>query len=362
MSILLDAMTRAKNQELDAGIDPVLTPRAQYDNFSGNSQRYLTVLFGGFILILLAIIVWLAQGYFVSDSNQVSAPKLAQVLQQEPKEIPATSSQLGSLENEQNIRLAGKVALPVATERPRAERYLDNRLKQTQYVEPSGYVDNRLKQTQYVEPSGYVDNRLKQTQYVEPSGYVDNRLKPTQYVEPATTSTAAATTGLTYRSVNEPIILGANANQKGQDMLAALKFEVNRAASEVGLETGSATPKKYQDENNLLAAFEAALKEVEVRNSLAAPMTARELDPIPATKGDTLPKYGQLPAGLQLQVPEFNINAHVYSTNPDNRWLNVDGAELQEGDKIGGKLDIVEIRPRDVVLSIQGTKFKVPAI
>ncbi|MBL4815711.1 MAG: general secretion pathway protein GspB [Shewanella sp.] len=321
MSILLDAVTRAKNQELDARIDPVLTPRAQYDNFSGNSQRYLTVLFGVFILILLAIIAWLGKGYLVGDSSQVSAPKLAQPLQQEPKEMPATSSQLGSLENEQSIRLAGKVALPVATERP-------------------------------------LDNRHKQTQYVEPSGYVDHRPQPTQYTEPATTST----TRLTHRSVGEPIMLGANANQKGQDMLAALKFEVNQAASEVGLETGSATPKNYQDENNLLAAFEAALTAVEVRNSLAAPMTTLELDPIPATKADTLPKYGQLPAGLQLQVPEFNINAHVYSTNPDNCWLNVDGVELQKGDKIGGKLEIVEIRPSDVVLSIQGTKFKVPAI
>lgn len=314
MSILLDAVTRAKSQELDAGIDPVLTPRAQYDNFSGNRQRYLPVLLVGFILILLAIIAWLGQGYLVGDSSQVSEPKLALALQQEPNEIPATSPQLGSLENEQSIRLAGKVALPVATERPRGERYLDNRPQQTQYVEP------------------------------------------------ATTSTKAATTGLTHRSVSEPIILGANANLQGQDMLAALKFEVNRAASEVGLEPASATPNKYQDENNLLAAFEAALTAVEVRNSLAAPMTARELDLMPAEKSDTLPKYGQLPGGLQLQVPEFNINAHVYSTNPDNRWLNVDGAELQEGDKIGGKLDIVEIRSRDVVLSIQGTKFKVPAI
>ncbi|QDO85459.1 general secretion pathway protein GspB [Shewanella psychropiezotolerans] len=326
MSILLDAVTRAKSQELDVRIDPVLTPRAQYDNFSGNSLRNLTVLFGGLIVILLIIIAWLGQIYLVGDSSQVSEPKLAQPLLQEPKEMPATSSQLVSLENEQSVRLAGKVALPVATERPRAEGYLDNRSQQTHSAEPSGYVDNRLKS------------------------------QASQYVEPASTSTS------TNSLAGEPIMLGANANQKGQDMLAALKFEVNQAASEVGLETGSATPKNYQDENNLLAAFEAALKAVEVKNSLAAPMTSRELDPIPATKSDTLPKYGQLPAGLQLQVPEFNINAHVYSTNSDNRWLNVDGAELQEGDKIGGKLEIVEIRPSDVVLSIQGTKFKVPAI
>jgi len=29
---------------------------------------------------------------------------------------------------------------------------------------------------------------------------------------------------------------------------------------------------------------------------------------------------------------------------------------------IGGKLEVVEIRPRDVVLAIEGTQFKVPAI
>ncbi|MGL5669484.1 MAG: general secretion pathway protein GspB, partial [Shewanella sp.] len=77
---------------------------------------------------------------------------------------------------------------------------------------------------------------------------------------------------------------------------------------------------------------------------------------------DDIPKYGQLPAGLQLQVPEFNIVAHVYSTDASQRWLNVDGAELQEGDQIGGKLKIIAIRPRDVVLEIQGTQFRVPAI
>ncbi|AQS37693.1 type II secretion system protein B [Shewanella psychrophila] len=343
MSILLDAVTRAKNQELDTCIDPVLTPRAQYDNFSGNSQRNLTILFGVLILLLLVIIAWLGRGYLMNDSRQLSELKLTPVPQQELQVTPATSSQDISLKSEQSVRLAGKVALPVATERPIAERYVDNRVK-SQHTESNGYVDNRISSSQYIEPSGYLETTIH--------------------------STEASTTALKNSSANassnssasEPIILGAHPNQKGQDMLAALKLEVNQAASEVGLETTSATPKNYQDENNLLAAFEAALNAVEVEKSLASPMTALELDPIPATKSDTLPKYGQLPAGLQLQVPEFNINAHVYSTDPDNRWLNVDGAELQEGDSIGGKLDIVEIRPRDVVLAIQGTKFKVPAI
>ncbi|MDN5370437.1 MAG: ral secretion pathway protein, partial [Shewanella sp.] len=52
----------------------------------------------------------------------------------------------------------------------------------------------------------------------------------------------------------------------------------------------------------------------------------------------------------------------MYATDPTKRWLNVDGKELQEGDKIKSKLKIIEIRPRDVVLDIQGTRFKVPAI
>ncbi|QTE92957.1 general secretion pathway protein GspB [Shewanella algae] len=155
---------------------------------------------------------------------------------------------------------------------------------------------------------------------------------------------------------DEPIILGANPNRRGLEVLESLKRQVNEAAEDVGL---SSAESRRQDE--LVAQFQAALADVEHRHSAEKPVSPPELDPIPKTE-EEVPPYGGLPAGLQLQVPEFEISAHVYASEPSKRWLNVEGAELQEGDSIKGQLKIVEIRPRDVVLEIQGQKFRVPAI
>lgn len=323
MSILLDAVTRAKQQESDILLDPVLTPRAQYDDFSDSRQRPIIFAFGGLILLLLLIIAWLVgRTYLMTPSSELPVAALTAtqpaVQAPEPNAKPVMPQEFNT--NEQGIRLAGKVALPLAAERPVA-------------TQKASYTDNGSRAAMSGTDQSVNDKGSASTPSSENMG-----------------------------SASEPIMLGANTNQKGQDMLASLKLQVNAAASDVGLDNSETTAKNYQSENNLLAAFEAALKEVEIKNSVTRPVTATKLDPIPTPVADEIPKYGQLPAGIQLQVPEFNINAHVYSSNPNNRWLNVDGAELQEGDKIGGKLEIIEIRPRDVVLAVQGTQFKVPAI
>ncbi|GGI95690.1 general secretion pathway protein GspB [Shewanella hanedai] len=318
MSILLDAVTRAKQQDLNIHLDPVLTPRAQYDQLQKTKNSGLLLLLSGIIISLLVVIIWLGRSQFMSTEVNVEPEKSAAVLvssDTDHKEVVQTKITVKPVSG---VQLAGKVALPLAA------------------------------------------------------------TMPVRYQAPIAPQTAPVTRTVTSQSPNQgsdAIVLGAHANHKGQELLASLKSQVNSAAEDVGLRQTTSTPepkqsqskaetkpRDYQSERNLLAAFEAALKEVEVSNSVATPVTAEKLDPIPTPEQDSLPKYGQLPAVLQLQVPEFNINAHVYSSDPNNRWLNVDGAELQQGDKIGGKLEIVEIRPRDVVLSIQGTEFKVPAI
>lgn len=344
MSILLDAVTRAKQQDAAINLDPVFTPRAQYEQLNKARNKGLLVLLSIIILSLLVVIAWISRG-----PHQVSMPEKA-------TELPSTESVVSAITQDavitkntvtpeaeldfpqSGIKLAGKIALPMAVTMP---------------------VRNQA-QTEPKNVSASVSR------------------SPTSLGDPA---------------VGEPIILGANANHKGQELLASLKYQVDSAAAELGMSHAApkseaksvsnsepkpeskpeskpepsqsqseTSPRDYQSEGNLLAAFEAALKEVEINNSVASPVTEEKLDPIPTPKQDSLPKYGQLPAGLQLQIPEFNIKAHVYASDPNNRWLNVDGAELQQGDMIGGKLEIIEIRPRDVVLSIQGTQFKVPAI
>jgi general secretion pathway protein B len=158
----------------------------------------------------------------------------------------------------------------------------------------------------------------------------------------------------------EAIALGAKANRRGLAELEALRLQVNAAAEDVDF--ASVKAPSIKEQSNLIAAFETALKDVEYEQSANQQVTSAKLDPIPRPSNQQIPKYGDLPASVQLQVPEFNINAHVYSTEPSNRWLNVDGVELQQGDMIKNKLTIVEIRPRDIVLEIDGEQFRVPAI
>ncbi len=315
MSILLDAVTRSKQQE--QGIELVITPRAQYQQM--NSGLPVGVKFGLVIglLLLLVLVAWLLSpmGPFKQQVSTEGEQPVVQVVDASFERKPQASVEL----SEPSIQLAGKVALPLAVERP---------------IAPS---------RQLSQPS--------RTQVNLAQG----------------SNTIAVATRVESEQVEaEPIILGANSNQRGQELLSALQAQVNEAANEVGLEQ-NVKPKvsdysSSEPSDNLVAAFQAALAEVEKQNAIARPVSKPELDPIPQVKADVLPSYGQLPAGIQLQVPEFNILAHVYSSKADNRWLNVDGKELQEGDSIGGKMKIIEIRPRDVVLEISGTQFKVPAI
>ncbi|GIU22495.1 general secretion pathway protein GspB [Shewanella schlegeliana] len=351
MSILLDAVTRDKQQSQGITHDVVLTPRAQYkaQQESGKGLKLVAIFIS--LLLLMILAAWLLSKALYPESpaiqgfgdtmsvNSNSNPALTQqelakqvsTQQVSPNVADSEFTSEPIAESTQEIRLAGKVALPIA---------------QPMTVTQVAMVPTSVSPTNSAaaeEPNDLMAALLKAQQSVENNNESTSNLVPNKSIA---------------TSDSEPIILGANSNQRGDELLESLKEQVQDAANDVGLKTAEPAAN-----NNLLAAFEAALKDVERDNAVATPVTEPKLDPIPVTpKSDDIPKYGQLPAGLQLQVPEFNINAHVYSSAPDNRWLNVDGAELQEGDSIQGKLTIVEIRPRDVVLAIQGTEFKVPAI
>lgn len=335
MSILLDAVMRAKQQEQP--LDAIITPRAQYQAM--NRTRHLGLKLALFVTLLgLAVLAaWLLssasplrQSAFKAPLPErsvtrqpdalalMSSPKVSRSPQANPS--PQADVAVGTQPASPNVQLAGKVALPVPIARP------------------MGY------QAQPVPISE------------RPNLAQGSR-------------TIAMATEVTDNAAQEPIILGANSNQRGQDLLNSLQAQVDEAAKDVGFSNATnaqarnaPVSRSEPPSDNLLAAFEAALKAVEIDKAVATPVTEPKLDPIPEPGADTLPNYGQLPAGVQLQVPEFTILAHVYASNPDNRWLNVDGAELQQGDMIGGALRIVEIRPRDVVLEVAGTEFKVPAI
>ncbi|GAB1049988.1 MAG: general secretion pathway protein GspB [Shewanella algae] len=376
MSILLDAVTRAKQQEMGEQLDPVLTPRAQYRRQS-SASRYLTPL----AVLVAAVLAGgaLAWGWHSLDTNKKPlAPETSsvggQASQQQARQQDESQgykqrtqavevAEQGATE----VRLAGKVALPMAQPIPQTQAVQSRTIQSQNTLPQNAQAANRAAINQSsMNQSGEAEIAARQSPASVNAQSTGSDLLAASVAEAAKELQFAQLQADGSATVNqaqempaaddEPIILGANPNRRGLEVLESLKRQVNEAAEDVGL---SSAESRRQDE--LVAQFQAALADVEHRHSAEKPVSPPELDPIPKAE-EEVPPYGGLPAGLQLQVPEFEISAHVYASEPSKRWLNVEGAELQEGDSIKGQLKIVEIRPRDVVLEIQGQKFRVPAI
>lgn len=386
MSILLDAVTRAKQQEMGEQLDPVLTPRAQYRRQS-SASRYLTPL----AVLVAAVLAGgaLAWGWHSLDTNKKPlAPETSsvggQASQQQARQQdesqgykqPTQAAEVAE-QGATEVRLAGKVALPMAQPIPQTQAVQSRTIQAQNTLLQNAQAENRATINQSsvnqgsinqssINQSGEAEIAARQSPAsvnAQPTGSdllaasVAEAAKELQFAQLQADGSATVNQAQEMPAADdEPIILGANPNRRGLEVLESLKRQVNEAAEDVGL---SSAESRRQDE--LVAQFQAALADVEHRHSAEKPVSPPELDPIPKAE-EEVPPYGGLPAGLQLQVPEFEISAHVYASEPSKRWLNVEGAELQEGDSIKGQLKIVEIRPRDVVLEIQGQKFRVPAI
>ncbi|WP_052074838.1 general secretion pathway protein GspB [Shewanella mangrovi] len=310
MSILLDAVSRSKQEQHDAEFDPITAPRPAI--VEKNHYGILLVVIAALLVIVVAALGYLAWQNVSSKTDNAQAEKVATA-------VPVKAEAKVTAAPE--VALAGKVTLP----RPR--------------------------QLPAEQPA----------QVVQSPAVTQMNLANTNRSETMADSTADSTSA---NSANEPIMLGANANDKGLAMLRQLKAEQQddvQADSSVVNSVQSSAPAQADAVNDeLMNRFQAALSEIEKRNAMSD--DGQPVDQVQPATPTYYPSYGELPAGLQLQVPEFNITAHLYATNPQKRWINVDGKELQQGDKIKQKLTVVEIRPNDVVLAIQGTRFRVPAI
>jgi len=342
MSILLDAITRKKQQQPSNIVDVVATPRAHQ-----SSQPKVSATTKKISVLALAISLGIGAAWGMSrllqpailsspmatlpvinpnvnpqvntaDVTMRSNGNIEQALSDKGRDAQARDDQYGAGQGYDPVRLAGKVALPLA--QPYTPHVNQTSIDVNTESNASAYNDT--------DSSHQIVSAQDDEQY--------------------------------ERSDTRSRLNQTHANRKDQAEVEALRLQVNAAANEVDF--ASVRAPNRDESNNLLADFQMALKDVEYEKSVNQQVTPAKLDPIPRPTNQQIAKYGDLPASIQLQVPEFNINAHVYSSEPANRWLNVDGLELQQGDRIKEKLTIIEIRPRDIILEIDGEQFRVPAI
>lgn len=65
---------------------------------------------------------------------------------------------------------------------------------------------------------------------------------------------------------------------------------------------------------------------------------------------------------LKRQIPPLRFEAHVYATEPKQRWVKVNGKDLQEGQWVTADIQIKEITPQYVLLQTGRQLFSVEAL
>lgn len=74
-----------------------------------------------------------------------------------------------------------------------------------------------------------------------------------------------------------------------------------------------------------------------------------------------LPRISELTGRLQSQIPSFSYDAHQYSSRANERFIELAGQRLRQGDLWQG-IQILTIAPSHVVLALGNDAFQQPAL
>lgn len=89
----------------------------------------------------------------------------------------------------------------------------------------------------------------------------------------------------------------------------------------------------------------------------------------PASSGDTNNASGtaatavtDLPPRIAQQIPPLKYGAHVYSSQPSKRVININDHNYHEGDEVAPGITLLEIQPRASIFRVGGQSFSVKAL
>ena len=72
---------------------------------------------------------------------------------------------------------------------------------------------------------------------------------------------------------------------------------------------------------------------------------------------NTVVEMDELPFDVLQHIPALEFSAHVYSSNPLQRSIVINGHFMEEGDRLSGDLFVNEITPDGAIFEIQGRLF-----
>jgi general secretion pathway protein B len=91
----------------------------------------------------------------------------------------------------------------------------------------------------------------------------------------------------------------------------------------------------------------------------ALPLGVAAASAAPASAEAAVATREQLPQDIRAQLPPLAVGGSIYSANPPDRSVIIDGRLLRENDRLGADLTVEQIRPRSAVLRIKGHRFEI---
>ncbi len=107
----------------------------------------------------------------------------------------------------------------------------------------------------------------------------------------------------------------------------------------------------------LMAKFNEAVKALDTEKE-----TQTEAPKSNVNVHSEVPRVDQLPVRLLTRLPSMSFSAHMYASNPNDRWVRVNGMQLGEGDWINDRVQIVNIEGQRVILSFENELFSMAAL
>lgn len=90
------------------------------------------------------------------------------------------------------------------------------------------------------------------------------------------------------------------------------------------------------------------------------PAPVQPVTPAPAELAPSLPTIFELDYPIRLALPKMLVSMYVYNSNPEFRFLIVNGKKVRQGEQVEATVTFTEIRRDGVECDYQGTRFFFP--
>lgn len=180
--------------------------------------------------------------------------------------------------------------------------------------------------------------------------------------ENVNTSASVASTPETNPAIHSPNIAVTNTNEHNVQPVQARNTAVTtnpsgqiaNSANTTNLTSSTSEPDTSSIDPELLKEFNQAVAATKNR-----PIRNPSPDPL---KFSDIPHLADLPVSVQQSVPNMNFDAHIYSSDPAQSWIKVNGKTLQEKQWISTEIQLLKILPQQVVMEMGEHRFSLAAL